>query len=600
MSVPALTSSFYQTFSGTDTLIFLIIPGCTPVCLGSISTISYSVYRTKQPVINLGRTNINGVTRGARVFAGSIIFTMINQHWVKELQSMNNTQWLSNFQELKSDELPPFDIMVTSANEYGSYVAMFLFGVEITDEGQVVSVNDMFTENTCSFVARDIESFTAGFQNEASAKSSGLWQNEWKDAKVSGVSPAEYNIDTGNDETSVSYNSTGISPSNGNTYSDYDEVIPNKLTDSDGVEVINTSSVPVSKQKSDALKKASGLIGYTRPLENNTYRPMVGSDVNKVQLVLKELELAEYVSNIYDEATMNAVKKFQSMNGIYPSGIVDAATWIALMDKTNDDSVILGTVINISGARVYQTPDADSSNIVYIHPYEDIIEIYDIIEKNGKKYYVTDKGYIEDHDVYSPHYTGTSHEYPTIKLYDSGHYVLCLQQLMINEWEFTYKPGIYDETMRDIIIRIQRENGIVCEEGVVNEDTWRVIQALCGKNITDVSANKVSVISRNAQGEYHIEKGALNTPFMQGFDLSITSELSAIINMTCLSYFENGGIETVEQSYTTRGLMVKNIPFSDFLHAFNYSIDHNGEPYKVEYIVYASNGLAFKWTIFYG
>ena len=155
-------SNFYQSFSGTDTLVFIMMPGRGPVVLGSITTLSYSLYRTKQPVINLGRTNINGATRGARIFAGSMIFTMINQHWLKELQDTEELSWLGNYSQLKADELPLFDLMVVSANEYGSYVSMFLYGVDITDEGQVVSVNDLFTENTCSFIARDIETFTAG------------------------------------------------------------------------------------------------------------------------------------------------------------------------------------------------------------------------------------------------------------------------------------------------------------------------------------------------------------------------------------------------------------------------------------------------------
>ena len=154
-------SDFYKSFSGTDTLVFILLPGTRPVVLGSITTLSYSVYRTKQPVINLGRTNVNGVTRGSRIFAGSMIFTLINQHWLNELiyeKEAEGPNWLSQYKELKADELPLFDLMVISANEYGSYVSMFLYGVDITDEGQVVSVEDLFTENTLSFVARDIDS----------------------------------------------------------------------------------------------------------------------------------------------------------------------------------------------------------------------------------------------------------------------------------------------------------------------------------------------------------------------------------------------------------------------------------------------------------
>ena len=77
---------YYKSFSGTDTLAFILMPGSSPVCIGSLTTISYSMFRNKKPVINIGRTNINGVTRGSRIFAGTMIFTLINQNWLRELQ----------------------------------------------------------------------------------------------------------------------------------------------------------------------------------------------------------------------------------------------------------------------------------------------------------------------------------------------------------------------------------------------------------------------------------------------------------------------------------------------------------------------------------
>ena len=150
-------SKYYKSFSGTDTLAFIMMPGSSPVVIGSLTTISYSMYRNKKPVINIGRTNINGVTRGSRIFAGTMIFTLINQHWLKELQEQ--LDWLSDFEELKVDELPLFDIMIISANEYGNAVSMYIYGIDFTDEAQTISVEDLFTENTFSFVARDVSNF---------------------------------------------------------------------------------------------------------------------------------------------------------------------------------------------------------------------------------------------------------------------------------------------------------------------------------------------------------------------------------------------------------------------------------------------------------
>ena len=157
MSEVGNISKFYKSFSGTDTLAFILMPGCTPVVIGSLTTISYSMFRNKKPVINIGRTNINGVTRGSRIYAGTMIFTLINQHWLKELQ--DQIDYIKDFEDLKVDELPLFDIMIVSANEYGNAVSMYIFGIDFTDEAQTISVEDLFTENTFSFVARDISTF---------------------------------------------------------------------------------------------------------------------------------------------------------------------------------------------------------------------------------------------------------------------------------------------------------------------------------------------------------------------------------------------------------------------------------------------------------
>ena len=163
-------SKYYKSFSGTDTLAFIMMPGSSPVVIGSLTTISYSMYRNKKPVINIGRTNINGVTRGSRIFAGTMIFTLINQHWLKELQEQLN--WLKGFDELKVDELPLFDVMIVSANEYGNAAIMYIYGIDFTDEAQTISVEDLFTENTFSFVARDVSNFKSFKNGEVRIKCS--------------------------------------------------------------------------------------------------------------------------------------------------------------------------------------------------------------------------------------------------------------------------------------------------------------------------------------------------------------------------------------------------------------------------------------------
>lgn len=155
-------SNFYRSFAGTDALVFIMLPKTEPIVLGSLSTISYSLYRDKKPVPLLGRINIGGFTRGTRLYAGTLIFTLLNQHWVDDIRE--KVPWLRNLKPVKADELPLFDLMIMCANEYGATMQMFIYGVDLTEEGQVLSVEDLFIENTFNFVARDVSTFSQEFK----------------------------------------------------------------------------------------------------------------------------------------------------------------------------------------------------------------------------------------------------------------------------------------------------------------------------------------------------------------------------------------------------------------------------------------------------
>jgi hypothetical protein len=55
------------------------------------------------------------------------------------------------------DQLPPFDITLLFSNEVGDNSYMVLYGVEIVNEGQTMSIQDLMTENVMQFVARDVD-----------------------------------------------------------------------------------------------------------------------------------------------------------------------------------------------------------------------------------------------------------------------------------------------------------------------------------------------------------------------------------------------------------------------------------------------------------
>ena len=56
---------------------------------------------------------------------------------------------------VKADQLPPFNITLMFCNEQGYASYRRLLGVDFVTDGTVYSINDMFPEQTISYVAAD-------------------------------------------------------------------------------------------------------------------------------------------------------------------------------------------------------------------------------------------------------------------------------------------------------------------------------------------------------------------------------------------------------------------------------------------------------------
>jgi len=57
-----------------------------------------------------------------------------------------------------ADEIPPFDITISFANEYGQKAYIVIYGVEILNEGTGYSIDSVIAEKACTFVARRVQS----------------------------------------------------------------------------------------------------------------------------------------------------------------------------------------------------------------------------------------------------------------------------------------------------------------------------------------------------------------------------------------------------------------------------------------------------------
>lgn len=203
-------SRSYNSFSGVD------IKGVFGnVVIAELQAISYSITREKAPIYTMGSADPRSFSRGKRGIAGTLIFIVFDRHamlsalggfgnpdpnsglkfqsdiddirpdfvavdtgsFSATLSSVGGTSAADTVQNQETpitsvggdqalakpwytDQLPPFDVTLAAANEYGALAVMRIFGVELLNEGYGVSIDDIVSEQQHTYVARTIISWT--------------------------------------------------------------------------------------------------------------------------------------------------------------------------------------------------------------------------------------------------------------------------------------------------------------------------------------------------------------------------------------------------------------------------------------------------------
>lgn len=147
------------SYSGSDIFASISIggngtfPGGSYV-IGELQTLSYSLHMERGTVRSCGNINAKDYTDGPRTIAGTLIFAVFDKHFVRNVLKAAGINTLTT--TILTDELPPFDITITYANEYGHKSVMRIYGIKLVNEGMVMSINDILTENSYQYVARNI------------------------------------------------------------------------------------------------------------------------------------------------------------------------------------------------------------------------------------------------------------------------------------------------------------------------------------------------------------------------------------------------------------------------------------------------------------
>lgn len=548
-------STYYQSFSGTDTLVFILLPGCHPAFIGSLTTISYSMYRNKKPVINIGRTNINGVTRGSRIYAGTMIFTLINQHWLRELQYEEGIDWLNDYHDMKVDELPLFDLMVISANEYGNAVQMYIWGVDMTDEAQVISVEDLFTENTFSFIARDISEFS-------------------KINVFTGQNSFSSNVATFNEGSLRVY------------HGDYPEMTEEELR------TMRQHYIEIMSENLRTPDKPRLL----ETLYPSGSRIQSGVQVYKIQHELKQRGYDVILNSMYDDKTVEAVRQFQSDYGWDKiDGVVDNRLYQAILENTTETRVRTAIVINKHGAMVYATR-SKTSNVVDTIPFDEVVKIHDVlasVDDTNDVFYKTSGGYVDVNDMLSSYYTGTNIMFPETKFGDKNQYVKMIQDILEKYYNIEFPEyGIFDDVTSEYVKKFQEECGLY-KSGKVDYQTWLCLMEADGKASTSSITNDNFSLKANKPPGTYIKTGTVSE-FIDSFYADIKCDNTINTKITAIATYANGKTKEFNDykdiSDETR------VSLKDLQKAFIYDIEMGGQPTKVEYIIYAYGQMPYKWT----
>ena len=152
------------SYTGSNLKVLLEIAG-TPASgnsrqykqLVELTTITVSVHRVKSPAVAMGYINAKGWARGRRTIAGTLVMTKFTTDVLYSF--LNSGAFTSDLSKdttyMKVDQLPPFNLTLLFADEYGNSSSQRLLGVELVTSGDVYSIQDMLSEQTVSYVAAD-------------------------------------------------------------------------------------------------------------------------------------------------------------------------------------------------------------------------------------------------------------------------------------------------------------------------------------------------------------------------------------------------------------------------------------------------------------
>jgi hypothetical protein len=125
-----------------------------------LQTLTISSTSSVYPVRSTGRGKPLTYNKGARTFAGSMVFTVLGAdpfQRIMNIDAMSNTVrgdghwWI--------DQMAPFDAVILCVNEMGETGLQVIFDITLTNWGTTYSVEDLYIESSYTYVAEHVTPF---------------------------------------------------------------------------------------------------------------------------------------------------------------------------------------------------------------------------------------------------------------------------------------------------------------------------------------------------------------------------------------------------------------------------------------------------------
>ena len=239
----------YVSYSGTDIVVTaqLCIDNKSTgniMTMGSLQTLSYSVYDRMEPIHSLGNINAKDYVHTHRYIAGSMVFAVFDEHWAKRfLEEYRKANNIPSSEKILTDEMPPLNLTISMGNEYGSASRFVLYGVRFFNEGMTVSVNDIYTEHTYQYVALNID-YLENLRNPGKSAAKKSTHKQQDDQKTQEQQPN----DGGSPQQEEQNNKHEEKPKD-------DKLRMNTESSEDIIEKTKDAGDTLSKQKKAALKR---------------------------------------------------------------------------------------------------------------------------------------------------------------------------------------------------------------------------------------------------------------------------------------------------------------------------------------------------------